>query len=57
MKTSKKIKNCSNFKPLNEYISHYKYPSSQNCSECAYFSSRNCGFDITDNLDNETELF
>ena len=57
MKTPKKIKNCSNFKPIDEYISHYKRPSYQNCDKCVYFSSRNCGFDIGDNLECDLELF
>ncbi len=56
MKFQKKVKKCSNFKPLDEYLSHYKNSPSQNCNNCIYFSSRNCGFDISDNLGNEYDF-
>lgn len=57
MKKNVKIKNCSHFKPLNDYISHYRTTPTPNCNECVYFSSRNCGFDISDHIENDFDLF
>lgn len=52
-----KMKICSNFKSINENILSYNKNFSPNCKECAYFSSRNCGMDIADSIDPDTDLF
>ena len=57
MKKHNKFKTCSNFKPINEYVSHYHNMPSQNCNECIYFCSKNCGYDVTDVIENDFEYF
>lgn len=54
---SKKRKTCSKFKPMSDYISHYQKKPTQNCNECVYFSSRNCGFDIYNSIETDLDIF
>jgi len=57
MKKFIKRKICDNFRPINDYVPHYRNKPTQNCSECIYFSSRNCGLDISDSIEPELEIF
>ena len=57
MKKRRTNKVCVSFKPISDYISHYRNNISQNCNECVYFSSRNCGFDVSDSIETELEIF
>ena len=56
MKKTKKINGCSNFKPMHDYVSHYRNSPSQNCNECIYFSSRNCKLDISDSIEMDLDF-
>jgi|GEM_PF-964772 len=53
MNTSKKIKNCANYKAIDqEMISHpMRGTHSGSCKDCVYFSSRNCGMDAADSIE------
>lgn len=48
---------CPNFKPINDSLSFYGKSNCDNCSHCAYFSSRNCGIDIADSIETDFDYF
>lgn len=53
MNNSKKTKNCTNFKALDqEVISKFQRGTyGGSCKDCVYFSSRNCGMDAADSIE------
>ncbi|MDR1066213.1 MAG: hypothetical protein LBL35_02090 [Clostridiales bacterium] len=54
----KKIKNCKNFRSMNvDGYSPYRHSFDSNCMQCVYFSSRNCGMDVSDSVEPALELF
>lgn len=52
-----KLKNCLNFKPVNELFPVHKQDTSSCCKNCVYFSSRNCHKDIADSIETELDIF
>jgi len=52
----KKNINCRDFKPFPEIPTENR-SSSTDCNRCIYFSSRNCGHDIADSIDTESDIF
>ncbi len=58
MYTSKKMKQCANFKLVEQQPSvPYKRINEHNCKDCVYFSSRNCGMDIADSIEPCMDIF
>ncbi|MDR1532144.1 MAG: hypothetical protein LBS62_08185 [Clostridiales bacterium] len=59
MYTTKKMKNCRSFRAAGQDMASPSYRRIQdsNCSECVYFSSRNCGMDVADSIEPALELF
>ncbi len=58
MHQMKKMKNCKHFKGM-DYDIHAPFRHSQdhNCKQCVYFSSRNCGMDVSDTIEPGIDQF
>ncbi len=58
MFTSKKIKNCSHYRSIDQHTTApHKTNSSESCKDCVYFNNRNCGMDVADEKSPYTDLF
>ena len=58
MNRSKRIRNCRNFKGIDQdFLSPFRQSTDSNCRQCVYFSSRNCGMDVSDSIEPEIDMF
>ena len=58
MYNTKKMKNCTSYRALDQdMISSLRHSESNNCKDCVYFSSRNCGMDVADSIEPAIDVF
>ena len=52
----KSVKNCKNFKSLEALDAMHNKPCKTSCSNCIYFSSKNCHMEASNDIEPEFDF-
>ncbi|WP_317368490.1 hypothetical protein [uncultured Tyzzerella sp.] len=52
----KNLKNCPSFKAITSTDARHNKPLTTNCSHCVYFSSKNCHFEASNDIEPDIDF-